>query len=116
MKKLVVLLFFFLPGLAFSANPGGITLQCGSYKLELVPDSLFRINGETVTSQKIKTLGNGNGMKAEMGIMPARDGNNYGFEYIRRPGTEKRFLNVQLLQNSTDAPKIIGSFPCVKVK
>ncbi|MGT5009909.1 hypothetical protein ACRWC7_18735 [Escherichia coli] len=54
-------------------------------------------------------------MKVDMGIMPAKDGNNYGFEYIRRPGTETRFLNVQLLQNSMDAPKIIGSFPCKKV-
>ena len=47
--------------------------------------------------------------------MPAKDGNNYGFEYIHRPGTETRFLNVQLLQNNMDAPKIIGSFPCKKV-
>ncbi|MCG0458558.1 hypothetical protein L6R44_21070 [Enterobacter cloacae complex sp. ECC445] len=115
MKKWIVIGLCFLPGLAFATNPGGITLQCGGYKLELIPDSLFRINGETVTSQKIKTLGNGNGMKADMGLMPAKDGNNYGFEFIRRPGTEKRFLNVQLLQNSMDAPKIIGSFPCVKV-
>ncbi|SAL93366.1 Putative secreted protein (fragment) [Klebsiella pneumoniae] len=50
-----------------------------------------------------------------MGLMPAKDGNNYGFEYVRYPGTEKRFLNVQLLQASMDAPKIIGSFPCKKV-
>lgn len=115
MKKWIVIGLCFLPGLAFAANPGGITLQCGGYKLELVPDSLFRVNGETVTSQKIKTLGNGNGMKADLGLMPAKDGNNYGFEYVRQPGTETRFLNVQLLQNNMDAPKIIGSFPCKKV-
>lgn len=72
------------------------------------------INGERVTSQKIKFLGE-DGIKIDMGLMPARDGNNYGFEYIHRPGTETRFLNVQLLQNSMDAPKIIGSFPCKKV-
>ncbi|HCS3923212.1 TPA: hypothetical protein OQX74_002376 [Escherichia coli] len=115
MKKWIVIGLCFLPGFAFAANPSGVTLQCGGYKLELIPDSLFRINGETVTSQKIKTLGNGNGMKADMGLMPAKDGNNYGFEFIRRPGTETRFLNVQLLQNSMDAPRIIGSFPCKKV-
>lgn len=72
------------------------------------------INGERVTSQKITNLG-ADGIKIDMGLMPAKDGNNYGFEYIRRPGTETRFLNVQLLQNSMDAPKIIGSFPCKKV-
>jgi hypothetical protein len=44
----------------------------------------------------------------DMGLMPSRDGNNYGFEFVKRNG--KAFLNVQLLQNSMDAPKIIGSF------
>ncbi len=72
------------------------------------------INGERATSQKITNLGV-DGIKIDMGLMPAKDGNNYGFEYIRRPGTETRFLNVQLLQNSMDAPRIIGSFPCKKV-
>lgn len=49
-----------------------------------------------------------------MGLMPARDGNNYGFEFVKRGG--KSFLNVQLLQNSMDAPKIIGSYPCSQIK
>ncbi|MBS0877998.1 MULTISPECIES: hypothetical protein [unclassified Tatumella] len=91
-------------------------LQCGPYLLDLIPDSLFQINGQTVTSQKIKVLGDeGNGMRIDMGLMPARDGNNYGFDYIHHPGSDKRFLNVQLLQNGMDAPKVIGSFPCRKV-
>lgn len=72
------------------------------------------INGERVTSQKITNLGS-DGIKIDMGLMPANDGNNYGFQYIHRPGSESRFLNVQLLQNSMDAPKVIGSFPCKKV-
>lgn len=116
MKKWVFIACCLIPGLSLASNSGGITLQCSGYKLELIPDSLFKINGETVTSQNIKTLGDGNGMKASLGLMPARDGNNYGFEYIRYPGTEKRFLNVQLLQNSMNAPKVIGSFPCNKVQ
>lgn len=115
MNKWIVIGVCLLPGLSFASSNGGITLQCAGYKLELIPDSMFRINGEYVTSQKIQTLGDGNGMKADMALMPARDGNNYGFQYIRRPGTETRFLNVQLLQASMDAPKIIGSFPCKKV-
>ena len=115
MKRLAFVGLFLLPGLSLAANNGGITLQCAGYKLELIPDSMFRINGEYVTSQKIKTLGDGNGMKADIGLMPAKDGNNYGFQYIRRPGSESRFLNVQLLQNNMDAPKVIGSFPCKKV-
>ncbi|WKL86222.1 hypothetical protein Q1L34_12785 [Raoultella ornithinolytica] len=114
MKKLAFILLSFLSFTA-SAADGGVTLQCSGYKLELIPNSMFKINGETVTSQKIKTLGDGDGMKVDMALMPAKDGNNYGFQYIRRPGTESRFLNVQLLQNNMDAPKIIGSFPCNKV-
>ncbi|SQJ28901.1 putative secreted protein [Salmonella enterica subsp. enterica] len=80
-------------------------------------EGLVRINGELVTSQKVKYLGaQGDESKAvwNMGLMPARDGNNYGFEFVKRNG--KSFLNVQLLQNSMDAPKIIGSFPCKKVQ
>lgn len=80
-------------------------------------EGLVRINGELVTSQKVKYLGaQGDESKAvwNMGLMPARDRNNYGFEFVKRNG--KSFLNVQLLQNSMDAPKIIGSFPCKKVQ
>ena len=99
---------------SFGASAGTITMQCGGFRMEAIPDSLFKINGETVTSQKIKTLGNGNGMRVDMGLMPAKDGNNYGFQYIHRPSSASRFLNVQLLQNSKDAPKVIGSFPCMK--
>lgn len=80
-------------------------------------EGIVRINGELVTSQKVKYLGaQGDESKAvwNMGLMPARDGNNYGFEFVKRNG--KSFLNVQLLQNSMDAPKIIGSFPCKKVQ
>lgn len=114
MKKWIAIGFFLFSGFVSAANNGGLTLKCAGYKLELIPNSLFRINGEYVTSQKITDLGS-DGLKVEMGLMPARDGNNYGFEYIHRPGTESRFLNVQLMQNSMDVPKMIGSYPCEKV-
>ncbi|EKZ6380130.1 MULTISPECIES: hypothetical protein [Klebsiella] len=89
-------------------------IQCGNYIM--TGEGMTVINGETVTSQKVKFLGKDGdyaNMKMDMGLMPARDGNNYGFEFVKRNG--KAFLNVQLLQNSMDAPKIIGSFPCRKV-
>ncbi|EME9711226.1 MULTISPECIES: hypothetical protein [Klebsiella] len=98
--------------------PSFAAFQCGGYKMTLSDaEGLVRINGELVTSQKVKYLGaQGDESKAvwNMGLMPARDGNNYGFEFVKRNG--KSFLNVQLLQASMDAPKVIGSFPCVKVK
>ncbi|HDH1416602.1 TPA: hypothetical protein PIT84_004174 [Klebsiella quasipneumoniae subsp. similipneumoniae] len=99
---------------SFGATASGFTSYCGPYTLVAKEGGVSIINGERVTSQKIKKLGS-DGIKIEMGLMPAKDRNNYGFEYIHRPGSEKRFLNVQLLQNSMDAPKLIGSFPCRKL-
>ena len=96
------------------STPVMAAIQCGNYVM--TGDGMTVINGETVTSQKIKFLGKSGdyaNMKMDMGLMPARDGNNYGFEFVKRDG--KAFLNVQLVQNSMDAPKIIGSFPCKKV-
>lgn len=109
-----VLTMFFLAFISFSASASGFTSHCGPYTFVAREGEVSIINGERVTSQKIKFLGE-DGIKIDMGLMPARDGNNYGFQYIHRPGSESRFLNVQLLQNSMDAPKLIGSFPCKKV-
>ncbi len=111
MKALVILIATFV---SFGASASGYTAYCGPYTITAKIGEMDMINGERVTSQKITNLGT-DGIKIEMGLMPAKDGNNYGFEYIRYPRTEKRFLNVQLLQNSMDAPKVIGSFPCKKV-
>ncbi|MDS0276121.1 hypothetical protein ACRFNZ_28370 [Klebsiella quasipneumoniae] len=105
---------FFLAFISFSAAASGFTSHCGPYTFVAREGEVSIINGERVTSQKIKFLGE-DGIKIDMGLMPARDGNNYGFQYIHRPGSESRFLNVQLLQNSMDAPKLIGSFPCRKI-
>ncbi len=52
-------------------------------------------------------------MAMDMGLMPASDGNNYGFEFVKRGG--KSFLNVQLLQANMDNPPLIGSYSCRKV-
>ncbi len=109
-----ILTMFFLAFISFSAAASGFTSHCGPYTFVAREGEVSIINGERVTSQKIKFLGE-DGIKIDMGLMPARDGNNYGFQYIHRPGSESRFLNVQLLQNSMDAPKLIGSFPCKKI-
>ncbi|MCD1126098.1 hypothetical protein LPW36_08810 [Jinshanibacter sp. LJY008] len=91
--------------------------KCGKYRLDAGNDGWTRVNNEKVTSQKISFLkgkDDWDNVKIDMGLMPARDGNMYGFEFIKRNG--KAFLNVQLLQNSMDAPRIIGTFDCKKVK
>ncbi|HBZ6111598.1 TPA: hypothetical protein ML263_004288 [Klebsiella pneumoniae] len=107
----------FLILIALFSAPALSAVQCGGYRLTINDaEGLVRINGELVTSQKVKYLGkkgDESNTKWDMGLMPSRDGNNYGFQFIKRGG--KSWLNVQLLQNSMDTPKVIGSFPCKKV-
>ena len=112
MKALLVSIGCLLSFGASASN--GYTAYCGPYTIVAKVGEMDIINGERVTSQKITYLGE-DGIKVDMGLMPAKDGNNYGFQYIHHPGSKSRFLNVQLLQNSMDAPKLIGSFPCKKV-
>ncbi len=101
----------------FTFGSAHAAIQCGTYKMTMNDnEGMTRINGEMVTSQKVTYLkenGDDANAKWDMGLMPARDGNMYGFQFIKRNG--KAWLNVQLLQNAMDAPKIIGSFPCKKV-
>ncbi|MGP2413862.1 hypothetical protein ACTUSQ_06815 [Pantoea ananatis] len=108
--------FLLVAGLMF-ATSSYAAFQCGGFRLTLNDaEGRIRVNGELVTSQKVKYLGaqgDEANTKWDMGLMPASDGNNYGFQFIKRDG--KSWLNVQLLQASMDAPRVIGSFPCVKV-
>ncbi|WP_253073635.1 hypothetical protein [Sodalis ligni] len=80
----------------------------------MIANSMSKVNGEYVTSQKIVAIGNG-GMKIEMTLMPARDGNMYGFEYIHPDESYKRWLNVELIRTNMEQPRIIGSFDCKRV-
>lgn len=108
---------FLTISLLFSCSAAFADLQCGGYRLHAADNGWTKINGEQVTSQKIKFLGkkdDWDNVKTDMGLMPARDGNNYGFEFVKRGG--KSFLNVQLLQNSMNAPKVIGSYSCSQIK
>lgn len=103
-------------GVLFFSVGANAGFQCGGWKLTGDDDGWVRVNSEKVTTQKVHELGakgDGANTKWDMTMMPASDGNNYGFQFIKRDG--KSWLNVQLLQASMDAPKIIGSFPCKKV-
>ena len=107
-------IFLFTVFLSYSSSGYCFIVKCGDFKMVADAGQVSKINGEKVTSQKITELGD-NGLRVEMTLMPASDGNNYGFEYVHRPDSETRFLNVQLLQADMDAPPIIGSFPCKKI-
>ncbi|WPM84028.1 hypothetical protein QNH14_13205 [Apirhabdus apintestini] len=71
------------------AKVNSVTSQCGNFTLVAKVGELTTVNGETVTSQKITEIGK-NGLRVQMTLMPARDGNMYGFEYIRPDGDSKR--------------------------
>jgi hypothetical protein len=107
---------YYLLLLIFCSSAQAYT-QCGKFKLLAGSDGITRINGDVVGTQKITYFGQKedyDNMKIDMTLMPASDGNMYGFEYIRRDG--KVWLNVELLRASMNAPRIIGTFDCVKVK
>lgn len=99
---------------AFSSMANAVTLQCGNFRLDAIPNQLTKVNGETVTSQKNTVLG-ANGIKVDMALMPARDGNMYGFEYVHPDGSKKHWLNVELIRGNMNEPRIIGTFDCKRV-
>lgn len=111
MKKIVFLLGILAAGMS---NAQTVTMHCGGFRFDVIANSMSKINGEFVTSQKITSLGAG-GIKMDMTLMPARDGNMYGFEYVHPDGSNKRWLNVELIRGNMSEPRIIGSFDCKRV-
>ncbi|RJT44533.1 hypothetical protein [Rahnella woolbedingensis] len=113
MKKIILLVGILSAGASHAAQI--ITMQCGGFRFEIIENSMSKINGEFVTSQKITEFGK-NGAKVEMTLMPASDGNMYGFEYIHPDGSNKRWLNVELIRTNMNQGRIIGTFDCSRVK
>ncbi|HCB1001047.1 MULTISPECIES: hypothetical protein [Klebsiella pneumoniae complex] len=113
MKKLILLFGLFSAVGSHAAQV--ITMQCGNFRFEMIENSMARINGEYVTSQKITEFGK-NGAKVEMTLMPASDGNLYGFEYIHPDGSKKQWMNVELIRTNLNQGRIIGTFDCKRVK
>nr|DAU66211.1 MAG TPA: hypothetical protein [Caudoviricetes sp.] len=92
----------------------GFTMQCGNFTMQATLGEMSKINGERVTSQKITELGK-DGLKVDMTLDSVRDGNFYGFEYVHPDGSNKRWLNVELIRTSMRQPRIIGTFMCQRV-
>lgn len=114
MKKTMILLSLVTSTCAL-ATPGTVISQCGNFKLVAKVGEMTTVNGEMVTSQKITEIGN-DGLKVDMTLMPARDGNMYGFEYVHPAGSNKRWLNVELIRGNMNEPRIVGSFACKQIK
>ncbi|ELZ1063215.1 MULTISPECIES: hypothetical protein [Enterobacter cloacae complex] len=115
MKKLLFLLAVVISYNGMAEANSVVTTQCGNFTLVARVGEMTEINGEMVTSQKITELGQ-NGMKVEMTLMPASDGNLYGFEYIHPDGSKKHWLNVELIRTNLNQGRIIGTFDCKRVK
>lgn len=111
MKKMLLILGLLTSG---ACNAQSVIMQCGDFTLEMIVNSMSKINGEYVTSQKIASLGE-RGAKIEMTLMPSRDGNMYGFEYVHPDGSNKRWLNVELIRTNMHQPRLIGTFDCKRV-
>lgn len=91
--------------------------QCGHFKFDIDDSGKGFINGEMVTSQKTNFLAakdDWNNIKLDMTLMPARDGNMYGYEFFKRNG--KAWLNVELIRTNLNQGRIIGTFDCKRVK
>ncbi|MFC7510075.1 hypothetical protein ACFQUX_28650 [Pantoea stewartii] len=99
---------------AFAEAPVVHSYGCGSFRLDVIANSMSKVNGEYVTSQKIRALGE-HGMQMQMTLMPASDGNDYGFEYVHPDGSDSHFLNVELIRTNMDQPRLIGTFPCQRI-
>ena len=112
MNKTILLIGVLSSGFVNAAQT--IDMQCGTFRFEIIENSMSKINGEFVTSQKITEFGK-NGAKMEMALMPARDGNMYGFEFVHPDGSNKRWLNVELIRGNMDEPRIIGTFDCKRI-
>ncbi|EOY4401225.1 hypothetical protein [Raoultella ornithinolytica] len=114
MKK-AILIIGMVASMACSAKaPLTHRYDCGAFRFEIIENSMSKINGEYVTSQKIASLGE-RGAKIDMTLTSAKDGNFYGFEYVHPNGSNKRWLNVELIRSSMSQPRIIGTFMCKRV-
>ncbi|HEJ7160074.1 hypothetical protein QZQ06_10375 [Serratia marcescens] len=108
---------FLILGLAY-ASSGYADVRCGDYLLTAGGDGFMHINGVRPETQKLTFLGASgdyDNVKMEWRVATNQPGKWLGMEYVKRGGT-KRFLNVQLLQASMDAPRQYATYDCVKVK
>lgn len=90
--------------------------KCGPYIIDLTPtDGWARINGAKPETQKITPLpGNidGNNIKMQWMVPTNAPGKWYGMDYVKKNG--KAILNVQLVQANMNAPRVYGTYDCVK--
>lgn len=113
MKKYLMLLVLG----SLYASSGFADVRCGDYTLTASNDGFMHINGVRPETQKFTFLGQKedyDNVKYEWRVATNQPGKWLGMEYVKRGG-KKRFLNVQLLQASMDAPRQFATYDCVKI-
>lgn len=92
--------------------------QCGPFLITPGPDDgWFRVNNAKPESQKVtflKAKEDYDNIKIAWSMATTEPGLWIGMEYIKRDG--KAILNTQQLRASMDAPKIFGTYDCVRIK
>lgn len=74
MEKVIFLLGVFASTVSNAQSITPHRYHCGGFRFEMSANSMFKMNSEFVAAQKITALGN-RGVKMDMTLMPARDGN-----------------------------------------
>ncbi|MFC0228939.1 hypothetical protein [Serratia aquatilis] len=121
MKKvfylLIALSVLFTSSTVFSA--GKPYMRCGDFVFSTsgTDDGFARINGAKPESQKItflKAKEDYDNIKIDWVIATSQPGLWIGMEYVKRDG--KAFLNTQQLRASMNAPRVFGTYDCVRIK
>ncbi|MFC0228687.1 hypothetical protein [Serratia aquatilis] len=121
MKKIFSLLIalsaLFTSSAVFSA--GKPYMRCGDFVFSTsgTDDGFVRINGAKPESQKItflKAKEDYDNIKMVWRMATNQPGLWIAMEYIKRDG--KAFLNTQQLRASMNAPKVFGTYDCVRIK
>ncbi|MBN3093477.1 hypothetical protein H4F39_07215 [Pectobacterium brasiliense] len=112
MLKKTFIFLSFLPVFCFASGT-----QCGPFLLQSGNDGLMHINGAKPETQKLIFLGKPedySNIKMQWIVPANQPGRWLGMDYIKRDG--KAILNVQWLRANMNAPRIYGTYDCVKVK
>ncbi len=111
MKKILVTLLFVTP----MAIAGG--MQCGPFHLEAAGDGFMHINGQRTETQKLtflKQKEDYENLMLQWMVPTAEPGHWFGMDYVKKDG--KAILNVQIVQADMDAPRVYGTYDCVRMK
>ena len=92
-------------------------MRCGPFTLSSSHDGFMHINDVRPETQKFSFLGDKDDyskVKYQWMVPTNTPGKWYGMDYVKKNG--KAILNVQLVQANMNAPRVYGTYDCVKVK